>query len=57
VPNRGHAECDQILRRQFAQDFGVNVVVEERALVLFEPEPSEPSRDVHRGTHAGRAPS
>ena len=47
VANRGHAEADQVVRREPGQQLGVDVVVAERRGVAPQAQAFEPSRDVH----------
>jgi hypothetical protein len=47
VADYGHPEVLKIVRSQRWQDFGINGVVEERLLVMVEPEFPEPGRDIH----------
>jgi hypothetical protein len=37
VANRGHADADQIFGGELRQHLGVDVIIAERLLVLFEP--------------------
>ena len=47
MADRGDADFPQILGRQASQQIGVDVVFAECLLVLFEPEPPQPARDIH----------
>ena len=47
MADRHHADLPEILGRQVGQHLFVDLVCEERRLVLFEPETAEPGRDVH----------
>ena len=47
MPDRRHAEILQVLGREPRQDLAIDGVVPECLLVLSEPEPMQPSRDVH----------
>ena len=47
MADRGHAEADQVLGRQLRQHFAIDIVVAERRLVLFKPQPAQPRRYVH----------
>jgi len=47
VADRGYADADQIFGCQLGQDLGVDIVVAERLLVLFEPQAVQPGCDVH----------
>ena len=48
VPDQSDAEILQILGRQARQYPRVDLVRAERRLVLLEPEPPQPIRDIHR---------
>jgi hypothetical protein len=47
MADRGHAQADQVVGRQLRQDLGIDIVVAERWLVLFEPQPAQPRRHIH----------
>jgi hypothetical protein len=47
MTDRCDSEADQIVRRQLRQNLNINVVVEKCALVLLQPEPAEPGRNIH----------
>jgi hypothetical protein len=40
MANRGHADADQVLGREFRQNFAIDIVVVESGHVLFEPQPT-----------------
>ena len=48
MPDRRDTEFAEILARQPAQNFPVDVVVAERGRVLFEPETAQPFGHIHR---------
>lgn len=47
MPDGGHAEFSQILRRKPWQDLGVDLVLAEDGLVTLQAQTPQPSRDVH----------
>jgi hypothetical protein len=47
MADRGYADADQVVGRQLRQHLGVDIVVAERLLVLFEPQAVQPGCDVH----------
>jgi len=48
------AEFLQVIPGQLRQDFGVDRIVAERGVILFETEVLEPRRDVHGRLHSAR---
>ena len=49
MADRGDAEILQILGGQCRQYGAIDIIAAENRLVLFEPEPPQPPRDVHAG--------
>jgi hypothetical protein len=47
MAERCNAKLFQVVRVQGAQDGSVDVVGLERLDVAFQPEPAQPSRDIH----------
>ena len=48
MADRGHADADQILRRQLRQDFAIDIVVVECGRVLSKTELLQPTRHLDR---------
>jgi len=47
MADRGHAQADQVIRRQLRQHLGVDIVVAERRCIALEAQAQQPSRNVH----------
>ena len=48
---RGHADADQVVRRQLRQHFTIDIIVAECRRVSFEPQLAQPCHYVHLVTH------
>jgi hypothetical protein len=48
MADRGNAKFVQIVRRQLRQDAQVDLVLAESLLVSLQPEPPQPTPNVHR---------
>jgi hypothetical protein len=59
MADRGHADADQVVRRQRRQHFGIDIIVAECRRVLFEPQHAQPRHYVHAvilGSEGAAAP-
>ena len=54
MANRRNAQPNQIVSGEFRQNFGIDVVLEERSRKLFESQAAQPTGDLDR--HRSRSP-
>src|ERR1700722_5539345 len=54
MANRRNAQPNQIVSSEFRQYLGIDVVLEERRQILFEPHAAQPTGDF--GRHRSRSP-
>ena len=48
MANRRNAQPNQIISGEFRQNFGIDIVREERSRILFESQAAQPMGDVGR---------
>jgi hypothetical protein len=57
MANRRNPESDQVISCEFEQYFAIDIVLEERDRVLFEPQVAQPLSDLDRHHGVPRSPA
>ena len=55
ITNRRNSQPNQIIRGKFRQDFGIDIVFEERRRKLFEAQAAQPIGDLDRHRKGSRS--